>query len=100
MNTKLIAYPVLLTLVGSLSVANENTRRAPAKEMELVASYLSSLDEDARARLASKLYYLDPRLEKYEAKASLLDELKQQGRVKNDSNRSTGPRTVSCETGI
>lgn len=97
-----IALPIVATLMGGALAHGNPTPLSPSFEyfkIEAVAKYLASLTPDERARLASKLYYLDSLPEKTEAKVSLFEELLKSGRISNEKNYSTGPRTISCETG-
>lgn len=100
MKKKFIAGPLILTFVGNVVLAGENQTEIKIPKAEEVANYLSSLNQEARQRLASKLYYLDPATEKNETRKTLLDELTKQGRVRKDDNYRTGPRTVSTESGF
>jgi hypothetical protein len=72
----------------TLQSVSEDTER-----LNLIADYLTSMDQSSRTRLASKLYYLDPMVGKQEAQSSLFNELSKSGRVLNEKGISTAPRT-------
>lgn len=91
---------IFLTLLTSSSshAKSPSIKINNDEQLNIITEYLLSLDQNTRTRLASKLYYLDPLTKKQEAQSTLLEELEKGGRVINDANLSTGPKTISCES--
>lgn len=98
MKLNTILCPLILTVLGSTSLATDYAAEIKTLTADDIANFLNSLSKREQQELASKLYYLDPKAEKFETKKTLLDELTKQGRVRKDDVFSIGPRTISTES--